>query len=76
MNQSTSILKIIKVIESCITLDHIKATYRMVHTFAKQYSSPAGKRFGEQLWHFDDGAAEAYNELWLMVREKELKILG
>jgi hypothetical protein len=76
MKQSTSILKIVKVIQSCITLDHIEATYRMVHTFAKQYSSPAGKRFGEQLWHFDDGAAEAYNELWLMVREKELKILG
>ena len=43
----------------------------MVNNFAKQYSTPAGNLFGDQLWTFEPGAAEAYNELWLTVVEKE-----
>ena len=73
-NRTIAVLKIQKVIESCITEAHIKGAKRMVNNFAKQYSTPAGKMFGDQLWTFIPGAAEAYNELWLTVVEKEKSI--
>lgn len=70
-NLTIAVLKIQKVIKSCITEAHIKGAKRMINNFAIQYSTPAGKMFGDQLWTFDPGAAEAYNELWLTVVEKE-----
>ena len=74
-NLRESILKIQKVIESCITLDHVQATKNLVTNFAHVFSQPAGKRFGEQLYTFDPGAADAYNELWLATKEKEQELL-
>ncbi len=73
-NLTIAVLKVQKVIESCITEAHIKGAKRMVNNFAKQYSTPAGNLFGDQLWTFEPGAAEAYNELWLTVVEKENSI--
>ena len=73
-NLTIAVLKVQKVIESCITEAHIKGAKRMVNNFAKQYSTPAGNLFGDQLWSFEPGAAEAYNELWLTVVEKENSI--
>jgi hypothetical protein len=73
-NLTIAVLKVQKVIESCITEAHIEGAKRMVNNFAKQYSTPAGNLFGDQLWTFEPGAAEAYNELWLTVVEKENSI--
>ncbi len=73
-NLTIAVLKVQKVIESCITEAHIKGAKRMVNNFAKQYSTPAGTLFGDPLWTFEPGAAEAYNELWLTVVEKEKSI--
>jgi hypothetical protein len=72
LNQAT--IKVFKVIESCTNEDHLKGAFRLLHNFARLFSTPAGKKFGEQLWHFEDGAAEAYNELWLICKEKETKL--
>ena len=73
-NLTIAVLKIQKVIESCITEAHNKGAKRMIYNFAKQYSTRAGKMFGDQLWTYVPGAAEAYNELWLTIVEKEKSI--
>ena len=70
-NQVKAIIKIQKVIQSCITEEHLIGAHKFLYNFAKTFSSKGGKRFGEQLWIFEEGAAEAYNELWLELKEKQ-----
>ena len=73
-NQVKAIIKAQKVIQSCITEEHLDGAFRFLHNFAKTFSSKGGKRFGEQLWIFQEGAAEAYNELWLELQEKQKEL--